>query len=890
MPDRLLRRRSHPVRRLTLAAGILLALASQAAASSLFPHPRFSTSGAVEVLPADLNGDGRLDLAYSTTQLMLAVGLGDGTFLPGVPVGSGGGAIAAGDFNGDGHVDLATQDLRGINVFLGHGDGTFGPAPLVLPTAVASLDTVGLAAADLNGDGFADLVVAQPTTVVAFLGHADGTFTSKSVLTPPQIGNKAWAALGDFNHDGRPDLAVLFRYTSGGANGGEVFLLQGRGDGTFGSGVAFVGPNEPTSLAVGDLDADGFDDVAVMGMTGSGVDLYFSGGSGTFSHVGPLGPAGTGVSIADLDGDGLADLATSTDIAIVVLHHSGPRTFVALPQQVGGSDPLALEDFNGDGRPDLVLSDVVYSGRGDGTFDLPVYAIQGYAQAVAPGDFNGDGGIDLAAAISSLPAHLGVALGQGGGTFASETSYPAAAGPNAVVVGDFDGDGHEDVATTAATGFPGSVTVNFGNGDGSFLPAVMLDASAAYPAGVVSRDLDGDGRDDLIVVNIEAGNVWVVPGRADRTLAVSQQYTVGQHPRGLAVGDVDGDGHADLVVTSDSSDLSLLLGHGDGTFSPQVLISEGAPTRAVALADLDGDGFLDIAVVESAAIGVLFGGGDGSFETRRVIADAGCNAIAVADFDGDGLLDLACTIQGAATDVVLNFGDRIFRAPMRFATYGSQGLAIADVNKDGAPDLTVATSNGVEVLLNQRATATDFDGDGVPNAIDNCPLLPNPGQVDTDADRVGDACDNCPLTVNPDQLDTDGDGHGDVCDCAPQSLSAWQIPMEVTGGMVAQVPLQAASYIEFSWDSLSAQAGPGVVYDIVFGSLSGLRLNRGYSGAACFDSSHTVNNEFDGTQIPPGDGRWYLVRGRDACGAGTWGDGTGSPDPRDQLDTLSPCP
>ena len=172
--------------------------------------------------------------------------------------------------------------------------------------------------------------------------------------------------------------------------------------------------------------------------------------------------------------------------------------------------------------------------------------------------------------------------------------------------------------------------------------------------------------------------------------------------------------------------------------------------------------------------------------------------------------------------------------------------------------------------------ANDNDGDGIPNAIDNCPSVPNSNQLDSDGDGRGDACDNCPAVANPDQADLDGDGLGNACDpdvdgdgvanaldCAAQDPTVWSPPSEVRDVLpLATVPFQ------LTW---TAQA-QGAIYDVVVGSLSAMAINAGVTDASC-TAQNLSQPSWSGTQakLAVGDGYYYLVRARNACGVGDYG-------------------
>ncbi len=246
-----------------------------------FRPPVFQASGVnpASVVAADLNGDGILDLAVANSQqfangpppfkpgsVSIFLGRGDGTFGP--PSFFGAGTfplfITTADFNRDGKPDLAVANFGGssIAVLMGTGDGNFQqPVTFV----VAGHEPFAIAAADLNGDGIPDLVASnhsitsQGGSISVSLGSGNGTFQ-------PTLYNQAgrgtvYVAVGDFNRDGNPDLAVA---DSGGPGYGSLSILLGNGDGTFQPATFFAAGQHPSAIAIADFNSDGKLDVAVV--------------------------------------------------------------------------------------------------------------------------------------------------------------------------------------------------------------------------------------------------------------------------------------------------------------------------------------------------------------------------------------------------------------------------------------------------------------------------------------------------------------------------------------------------------------------------------------------------------------------------------------------------
>src|SRR5439155_1336427 len=231
--------------------------------------------------------------------------------------------------------------------------------------------------------------------------------------------------------------------------------------------------------------------------------------------------------------------------------------------------------------------------------------------SIAVDDFNGDGVPDLAAANDGpAPGHtvgrVWILLGRGDGTFRFLVEYGVGNDPRSVAVGDFNGDGKPDLAV--ANSGSDRVSVLLGKGDGTFQPAVNYGAGAD-PWSVVAGDFNHDGKADLAVANINSRNVSVLLGKGDGTFESAVNYRTGTGPRSVATGDFNGDGKPDLVAAnSDSGNVSVLLGNGDGTFQPAVnYCAAAAYPSSVAVGDSNGDGKADLAVANdtSGTISVL---------------------------------------------------------------------------------------------------------------------------------------------------------------------------------------------------------------------------------------------------------------------------------------------
>lgn len=246
-----------------LAATVLLATPSASA--------QFETRSTVTVAPhpsavavGDFNRDGDLDLAVSDGDLQIFLGYGDGTF--GFPenylVGVGATFVTVGDFNRDGKLDLAVADLNGLHILLGNGDGTFQTPALYTTPCIPIFVTTG----DFNNDHKLDLLVTYSGGCVyvgVYLGNGDGTFQPTPIETTP-LYSPAAVGVGDFNRDGRLDIAVGEQF--GTVSQAEIML--GKGDGTFSSAQIYPVGSFPTGVVVSDFRSNGDLDLAIATCTG----------------------------------------------------------------------------------------------------------------------------------------------------------------------------------------------------------------------------------------------------------------------------------------------------------------------------------------------------------------------------------------------------------------------------------------------------------------------------------------------------------------------------------------------------------------------------------------------------------------------------------------------
>ncbi len=419
---------------------------------------------------------------------------------------------------------------------------------VVLPfSAILILLITAAALAQTSGAGHK---TARANAVLAPAGTSarpkDGNSLFGPVVTYSDSGLPYSVAAGDFNGDGKLDLALL--------NSGTIGVLLGNGDGTFRAAVNYDsggGAAEGGSVAIADVNNDGKLDLAVLNSDAGGPAVLLGNGDGTFGPAAGyyLGAAGGGwggsVAFADLNADGkpdlLVDLAACAT-SVIVLLGNGDGTFASTECGSGqsyysggwGDNSITSADLNGDGRPDVIAANGEYAvsnnigvllGNGDGTLQpVSTYDAGGLGPlSVAVADVNGDHKPDLVVAncgLAGCPAYglgegsVAVLLGNGDGTFQPAVAYDSAGvGAFAVAVADVNGDGEPDLVVANAGS--NNIGVLLGNGDGTFQPAVSFASGGSYPRSIVLMDVNGDGRPDVLVANFNSGTVGVLINTAN---------------------------------------------------------------------------------------------------------------------------------------------------------------------------------------------------------------------------------------------------------------------------------------------------------------------------------------------------------------------------------------
>ncbi len=594
----------------------------------------------------DFDGDGIQDLAC--TLIMARVGLllgrqtggfqNAGSFPAGPLPTSVATSIAIGDFNGDSNQDIVvtnsesfnpdeTEIPRTVSVLLGTGTGSFQ-----LPVSYfAGFNPVSVKVADFNQDGKPDLIVADGdlgNTVTMLLGTAAATFEYAGSFPGGSIPRDV--VLGDYNGDGATDVVVISSsgyslllgtgtgslqaaltagtclltialgdFTGDGkldvvAGAGDLVLLIGAGNGTFNEVTRYADAGNVVSLAAGDFNRDGIQDVTVANGNGNTVRVLLGTSSGIFQPplTYPVGANAQAVAVSDFNRDGKADLAVANNGSndISVLLGTGTGTFTPSLSYPSGNGPQSLDvaDFNNDGNQDIAVANVagaslsILLGTSTGSFQTALtYSVD--VRKVAAGDLNNDGKPDLSTSVGML-------LGNGDGSF-----HPVLSEVFGIPV-DFNADGKLDLASLSG----GNATVRLGKGDGTFLAPVSY-STGFGPYLVVTGDFNGDDKPDLGAQGLCNFSVLLNTSGQLITAPLNDNFSSAQRiggPTGTIIG-------SSLLATKEPSEPNHASG-SNGTGGASIWYRWTAPSTGQFYFHTFGSSFATaVAVYTGASLGAL---------------------------------------------------------------------------------------------------------------------------------------------------------------------------------------------------------------------------------------------------------------------------------------------
>ena len=445
---------------------------------------------------ADFNGDGKSDVvclaalsgdfgeSYVTVLFNNGTGglINSNDYSVGENANSGG--VDVGDYNGDGHLDFAVASLMtGVHVYRNTGNGVF----TLWAQMAVSMEPTHIASADFNGDGRLDLVLGNVDAAQVYLNNGAG-FTPGVYLDNFPDGVQG-IATGDFDNDGRPDFATTGRSLS---------VYRNLGGGASFAKTAYLAGENQVGIKTADMDGDGRLDITVSNYLANSVSVYSNDGAGHFpdKREWGVGMAPNSHGIGDVNEDGQPDIVAAasqlSQTTVNVVLNGGQRNYVARRDygMLGAANGVDFADFDKDGFRDVVSpayvsnadGPFVFYGNPDGTLEDGIQ-IENWGNNiptdVAVGDFNGDTWSDFVTSIFSPGNCIRVSINQGNGTFLPSVVYAAGGNPSGVGIGDLNADGNQDIVNANGSQNDNTISVFIGNGDGTFLPQVVVRSASA---------------------------------------------------------------------------------------------------------------------------------------------------------------------------------------------------------------------------------------------------------------------------------------------------------------------------------------------------------------------------------------------------------------------------
>ena len=656
--------------------------------------------------------------------------------------------IVTGDFDGNEWSDVVLTEVfpAGVvaTIYLNDGEGGFDPS--YSQTATRERMAVGR----LDGDLIDDFVEGGDYRGGVWLHLSRNTFYPVTQIFSPAA---RIVEIGDMDGDGRADLVLA-------DDANAISVMRNLGGGAFSAPVVFPTNRRIDDLALGDFDGDGDLDAGALDRFGVVVRILRNDGHGALSDDGTLlgVTLGAAIEAADLDADGFVDLAVATTDystpypwggALAVLRSLGGAGFEARPEIDLPARPyaLAIADYDGDSRLDLAIANGPFNVYQDARVTVRLttvgsWASRGVDYGVGPiphemraGDLDMDGAPDLVLVAGESGARVQFLWNRGDGSFERGADIPDGPYLPTLALGDVDRDGLPDLAYFTWSGTQGGVKILRNRGGRRFTEMATI-ALTPIPQDATFSDLDRDGYADLIIA---AGDrILVLRNNQGRGLATPVEYAMAAGSAGLGVGDLNGDGAADVGGVDEYSHfLSWLRNRGDGTLGDRTDLTLPYGGFAMTMADVDGDADLDVVAVDGSAR-IFTNTGDGTL-TGPAIFDVGRQfyeaRVYAAEITGDAVLDVITMNEGGGTltllqtrgaptirSVVIDVkpGDASNTIPLGggevpVAVRGAPGFPVdrIDPSRLFFEGLKVARGgNGVP-----KVSISDVDGDGIQDLI-----------------------------------------------------------------------------------------------------------------------------------------------------------------------------
>ena len=628
-----------------------------------------------ELVTGDFNGDNIKDVVAGGPDIYFYEGSASRLKAPRFVIdantsGRGNAPMGAADLNEDGIDDVVFLSGSELTVLFGATEDSLSDRRVLatnLPQGGAPL-----AAGDVDGNGHIDVVIPVSSGVYIAFNNGDETFELADFASGSPIGIRP-ISLGNISNDSVLDIVYI-------NSEGDVEALIVDSDRTItpivlpvtnaaGNGSRLGRPGGP--LAIADVDGDGRSDIVAEGS--SSVEVALRRDDGTFEITVTRLSGTTGhkrvLLVNDVDEDGKIDIITTTEGGLGIFLGDGSGHFITpnVLSRVGRNEmPFSIEDFNNDGRPDLLLSHHEYFGI--------LYA-----------DAFGGFGVDLVP-VFSQPNNRAIDYG--------------------FTAGDLNNDGQSDVVVGAKNGDTWTIATSLGMGLAGLSASVHTQVNGQLSA-IALGHIDGDELLDVVVKTVTrddrgtaiSDELYLFRGRGDGSLEPGEFIADVPSPGfrsspSLAIKDIDHDGNADIAVTGNSdSNYFVLWGYGDGTFD-EGNVSSSRNGRTMLVTDLNDDELLDFVTFRDEAVHITYANSSDTREFEAVVSvDMGVHAWlgAVGDFNSDGLVDLYS--GGDRNGGALRFrnADGTFSPPVTapgFDDLSGRGQVRAmDINVDGHLDL-----------------------------------------------------------------------------------------------------------------------------------------------------------------------------------------------------------
>ncbi len=527
-----------------------------------------------------------------------------------------------------------------------------------------------------------------------------------------------YVVVGDLNNDTQLDIVIVTTGID------SLKILLGYGNSSFIDSITLstgVG-SQPYSVALGDFNNDRCLDIAVANYGTHTIGIFLGDCNGNFKNQTTYSTDASRpiiITVGDVNNDNYMDLIVTNNgtHSIGVILGYGNGKFANVMRYSTGFDSFPYDvtvgDINDDGHLDLIVTNYgtdnvgIHLGYGNGTFATQItYStdLGSHPYSVAISDLNKDNKLDIIVANSGTGS-VAIFLGYGNGTFADKaTLLTSIYGPVQLVVDDINHDYHKDIAIISS--WSNSIYVLLGEDNGMFEKMITYSTGLdSYPRSIAVGDLNNDNHTDVIVANYGTNNIGIFLGYDPAPFRNQKTYSTGNDstPYSVTLGDVNDDDILDIIASNMGTDnIYIFLGYGDGTFAAPMTYSTSSGSQPVltAVGNFNNDNRLDIVVANWGAgnTGIFLGYGNGTFQ-KQITLSTGIDSapwwVAVGDFNNDTQLDIVVA-NGNTSNIglFLDYGNGSFANQNLFSTgESSNPTSIVVADFNNDKRLDIAVAN-----------------------------------------------------------------------------------------------------------------------------------------------------------------------------------------------------